>query len=119
MSTTIKLPPAPKVRLDEARDLVIVESAGPWPNHRFAPYSQTGRALLELIARREAEGDLTPDEESPLRSLVGYAADTRAEIAEAIGQCSTNGAAEALTQALAHLNAVVCLCEAAVVKDAS
>lgn len=124
--TTIGERPPPKVGFDNDRGLITVNGDEGWTDHHFVPYSPVGRALLELIERRAANVvgvavDRAPEPiaETPLRALVGYANDARADIAEAVGVCATNDAAEALTQALAHMNAVVRLCGVAAVKDAS
>lgn len=124
MTTIGKLPP-PKVERDGT--VIRVE----WFNGdrilAGCAYEESalGVALLELIERREADvvgvatSELEPVQYSPLLALVGYVNDARADVAGAAGQCATNDAAEALTTALAHLNAVVRLCEIAAVKDGS
>lgn len=128
MTVVIGELPPPKVRAaSSGLDLVVVEGDANWPAAaEYSTGSPTGRALLELIERREADvvgvAVDAPEpvvHETPLRALVGYANDARADIAEAVAKCATNEAAEALTTAIAHMNAVVRLCGVAAVRDAS
>ena len=118
---TVGTPLPPKVYVDGG--LVVVEGDAMENTYYASHVSPQGRALLELIAWRDScvvgvASGVAPEPDPSLRAIAGLLIGARNDVADAVASCATQEAAEALTTALAHVNAAVRACCVAAEQEA-